>query len=62
MSMILLLLKYVFMLLVCLLMFPFALLALMLFVLFSVDIGARIVYYVLDKRKETKKEQEERRG
>lgn len=54
MSMILLLLKYVFMLLVCLLVFPFALLALMLFILFSVDIGARIVYYVLDKRKERK--------
>lgn len=62
MSMILLLLKYVFVLLVCLLVFPFALLALVLFILFSVDIGARIVYYVLDKRKETKKEQEERRG
>lgn len=62
MSMILLLLKYVFVLLVCLLVFPFVLLALVLFILFSVDIGARIVYYVLDKRKETKKEQEERRG
>lgn len=62
MSMILLLLKYVFVLLVCLLVFPFVLLALVLFILFSVDIGARIVYYFLDKRKETKKEQEERRG
>lgn len=54
MSMILLLLKYVFVLLVCLLVFPFALLALILFVLFSVDIGARIIYYVLDKRKKGK--------
>lgn len=62
MSMILLLLKYAFVLLVCLLVFPFVLLALVLFILFSVDIGARIVYYFLDKRKETKKEREERRG